>query len=226
LLGLYAAGYRPDTITDSAVIDLAESQSADGKFLSGEAGARPPITEGIIGSTARAIRALQVYSIPGRQTEFAHRIARAEKWLEHAAPVSTDDFTMRLLGLHWAGAPAAMVQESARAMLERQRQDGGWSGNPYLPSDAYSTGKALYALHEGSAARVADRAYQRGLEYLLSTQYPDGSWYVRSRAIKFQPYFQSGFPFDHDQWISTAATAWAVMAIAPAVNVPQPSQGQ
>lgn len=226
LLGLYAAGYRPDTITDSAVIDLAESQAVDGMFLSGEAGARPPITEGTIGSTARAIRALQVYSIPGRQAEFTRRIAHAEKWLEHAAPVSTDDFTMRLLGLHWAGAPDAMVRESAKALLKMQCKDGGWSGNPYLSSDAYSTAKALYALHESTAARVSDRAYQRGVDYLLSTQYPDGSWYVRSRAIKFQPYFQSGFPYDHDQWISTAATAWAVMAIAPAVTLTQPAQGQ
>jgi hypothetical protein len=33
--------------------------------------------------------------------------------------------------------------------------------------------------------------------------------------MKLQPYFQSGFPYDHDQWISTAATAWAVSAMAP-----------
>jgi len=226
LLGLYAAGYRPDTITDSAVIDLAESQNVDGMFLSGEAGARPPITEGTIGSTARAIRALQVYSIPGRQAEFARRIARAREWLEHAVPVSTDDFTMRLQGLHWADASDALVRESAQALLQRQCKDGGWSANQYLQSDAYSTGRALSALHDSGGARPADPAYRRGLDYLLSTQYPDGSWYVRSRSIKFQPYFQSGFPYDHDQWISTAATAWAVMAIAPAVSLTRPTQGQ
>jgi len=223
LLGLYASGYRADTITDSAVIDLAESQLTDGAFPAGEAGMRPPITEGTIGSTARAIRALQVYSIPGRAAEFTARIARAEKWLERATPVSTDDFTMRLLGLHYAGASEAMIRESAQALLKRQAKDGGWSGNPYLQSDAYSTGKALYALHE-SGVHSTDRAYQRGVDYLLSTQYPDGSWYVRSRAIKLQPYFQSGFPYDHDQWISTAATAWAVMAIAPSVNVARTAQ--
>jgi hypothetical protein len=41
---------------------------------------------------------------------------------------------------------------------------------------------------------------------------------VRSRAPKFQPYFQSGFPYEHDQWVSSAATAWAVMALAPALE--------
>jgi len=50
----------------------------------------------------------------------------------------------------------------------------------------------------------------------LGTQFPDGSWYVRSRSPKLQPYFQSAFPYEHDQWISAAATARAVMALAPA----------
>ena len=29
---------------------------------------------------------------------------------------------------------------------------------------------------------------------------------MRSRAVKFQPYFESGFPYDGDQWISQMAT--------------------
>jgi hypothetical protein len=29
-----------------------------------------------------------------------------------------------------------------------------------------------------------------------------------------QLYFQSGFPFDDDQWISAAGTAWAATAVA------------
>ena len=218
LLGLHAAGYPADSITDSAVVDLAESQSADGKFLGGEGSARPPITESVIASTARAIRALQVYSIPARKAEFDARISRARGWLERTVPVSADDFTMRLAGLHWARSDSRVVEESARKLLALQREDGGWPGARYLPSDVFATAKALVALHEAATLPVTDRAYQRGLQYLLSTQYPDGSWYVRSRAIKFQPYFESGFPYGHDQWISVAATAWAVMAIAPSVG--------
>ena len=53
---------------------------------------------------------------------------------------------------------------------------------------------------------------------MVSTQFPDGSWHVRSRAIKFQPYFESGFPFGHDQWISVAATAWAAQALALSIE--------
>jgi len=29
-----------------------------------------------------------------------------------------------------------------------------------------------------------------------------------------QPYFDSGFPYEHDQWISAAGTAWASMALS------------
>ena len=59
-----------------------------------------------------------------------------------------------------------------------------------------------------------DAAYQKGVKFLLATQAADGSWHVASRAAKFQPYFESGFPYGHDQWISSMATGWAANALA------------
>jgi squalene cyclase len=110
------------------------------------------------------------------------------------------------------------VKSCAGTLSAAQRRDGGWAQNPNLASDAYATGESLWALREAGVLSVSDPAYQRGVKFLLSTQWEDGSWYVRSRAVKFQPYFQSGFPFDHDQWISATATAWAVRALAPAIQ--------
>ena len=110
------------------------------------------------------------------------------------------------------------MKSLGRALVAAQHQDGGWSQNPNLASDAYATGESLWALREAGVLSVSDPVYQRGVKFLLSTQWEDGSWYVRSRAVKFQPYFQSGFPFEHDQWISATATAWAVRALAPAAN--------
>ena len=124
---------------------------------------------------------------------------------------------MLLLGLKWSGASEEKTRAAARGLLDEQQADGGWRGNPHLECDAYSTGEALYALHEAQVLRANDAAYRRGSEYLLKTQHADGSWHVKSRAVKFQPYFQSGFPHDHDQWISASATAWATMALANAV---------
>jgi len=78
----------------------------------------------------------------------------------------------------------------------------------------------MWALHE-TGARPSDAAYRKGKTFLLKTQRADGSWYVRSRAPKFQPYFEGGFPYSHDQWISNAATAYATVALAPAAGSSQ-----
>jgi len=121
---------------------------------------------------------------------------------------------MLLLGLSWTTAERQKIRNVALSLIARQRTDGGWAGNANLTSDAFATSEALYALRNSGFASAGDGVYRRGVEYLLSTQHADGSWYVRSRAVKVQPYFQSGFPFDHDQWISAAATAWASMALA------------
>ena len=64
-------------------------------------------------------------------------------------------------------------------------------------------------LNETGRPSGADVAIRRATKFLVSTQRADGSWHVRSRAPKFQPYFDGGFPYDHDQWISSMATGWA-----------------
>jgi N-acyl-D-amino-acid deacylase len=87
-----------------------------------------------------------------------------------------------------------------------------------MPSDAYATGQVLTALVESRAVSVKDRVFQRGVAFLLQTQLDDGSWYVHSRAQPIQPYFDSQFPHERDQFISAAATNWAAMALAHAVR--------
>jgi hypothetical protein len=82
-----------------------------------------------------------------------------------------------------------------------------------MKSDAYATGRALVALHTAGLP-ISDAAYERGTKFLLSTQMPDGSWYVRTRALGLQPYFDNGFPHGVDQFISAAGTSWATMALA------------
>ena len=86
-----------------------------------------------------------------------------------------------------------------------------------MPSDAYATGMSLYALYV-SGVPVARSSYQAGLRYLLDTQAPDGTWHVRTRSLPVQPYFESGYPYAHDQWISAAGAAYATMAIAAAIE--------
>jgi ankyrin repeat protein len=176
---------------------------------------RPPIQDGDFFGTAMAIRCLQLYEIPARKAEFQDRMQRAGAWLNKAQPRSTEDRVMQLLGLQWVGMP---LRQRERELLALQREDGGWAQTPWLSSDAYATGQVLYVLHEAGMP-ASHEAYARAVQYLARTQQSDGSWHVTSRAPKFQPFFQSGFPYDGDQWISSAATAWAAMGMSYAIPV-------
>ena len=76
-----------------------------------------------------------------------------------------------------------------KEVLAAQRTDGGWSDLPSMESNAYATGQALFALHSAGLP-PSDTAYERGVRLLLKKQQQDGSWYVRTRALGFQPYFE------------------------------------
>jgi hypothetical protein len=192
---------------------IAETQDPSGGWI--EEFSRPPLQESDITRTMLAIMALKTYGWPARRAEFDERIARARGWLLTAQTWTTVDEADRVMGLWLAGGDQTDLKKSGEKLLLRQRADGGWAQTEYLDSDAFGTAAVLYSLRRACLLDVSDAAYQRGARFLLDRQFPNGSWHVRSRAVKLQPYFQSGFPFDHDQWISNAATAYAVMALAP-----------
>jgi ankyrin repeat protein len=203
---------RPIVATDALVYYLAAKQRATGNWR-GVGATRAPIQDGDFSRTAMGIRALAVYGIPARRKEFTSRIERAVAWLSEQNPLTTEDRVMQLLGLTWANINSGLRANRMRELIALQRPDGGWAQTPYLVSDAYATGQVVYTLRELGIA-ADDPTVERGAAFLLRTQQADGSWYVRSRAMKIQPYFESGFPYHHDQWISQAGTAWAVMALS------------
>ncbi len=217
---LFDAGmnHEPRThATDAIVRYLKALQTADGGWRIPES-RRPPMNSGRFQTAALAIYAMKNYSPEAEKLSYEKAIASAVAWLEKATPVTNQDHAFRLLGLAWGGAPAAVVREEAKSLAALQRADGGWSQLPAMASDAYATGEALYAL--GSAARMAinDPVFSKGVEFLLSTQAGDGSWHVKSRSIWVQPYLDSGFPYGRDQFISTAGTGWATLALTLAAE--------
>jgi len=107
----------------------------------------------------------------------------------------------------------------AATLKKEQNADGGWTQLRGMNSDAFITGLVLVALHE-TGLPVGDPAYQRGVEYLLKNQEPDGSWLVPTRAAPQNPYFESGFPHGKFQIISFAGTCWATMALIHAASTP------
>jgi ankyrin repeat protein len=213
LTALGSAGYEPDRTTDAIVANLLAHQRADGRWTLGGV-ARPPIEDGDIFRTALAIGVMKIYAPPGLAADVTDRMRRATNWLSAARAVTSEDRNMQLIGLESAGVEKSHLRRLGAAILATQRPDGGWAQRAELTSDAYATGQTLFALAKTGIVSTQDAAYQKGVKYLLSTQHGDGSWYVRSRAPKFQPYFESGFPYGHDQWISAMGTGWATAALA------------
>ncbi len=217
LMAMGAQHYQPSRLTDTLLDHVMNWQRLDGSWYFGGV-ARAPSEEGHFARTAQAIRVMQLFGTPGMKEETTRRIARARDFLLKAEAANNDEAAMQILGLHWAGGNDAKVKSLAKPLVAAQHPDGGWSQNRDVASDAYATGETLWALTEAGVLKTSDAAYQKGAKYLMDTQWADGSWYVRSRSPKFQPYFQSGFPFDHDQWISSTATSMAVRGLAPAVE--------
>jgi Prenyltransferase and squalene oxidase repeat len=199
-------GVPRDEYTDATVHFMKSVQSADGHWETVE-GRRPPMNVGDYQATALAIYTLKTYGPPAEKADTEKAIARAAAWLETARPVNTQDRAFHLLGLAWSNARPAAVVAAAHALMATQQPDGGWKQMPTLSTDAYATGQALYALSVAARTPATHPIYAKGVRYLLDTQAPDGSWLVKSRSIWVQPYFESGFPYAHDQWISAAGTS-------------------
>lgn len=214
LLGLAAEDYPPDAATDAMARYIASQQWPDGRWR--PFGHRPPLESSDFPITARALRALQLYAPKAQRAKYDLSVQRAAGWLMKAQPRTTDEYAFQILGLGWAGVKAdnEVIRKAVRELAAKQRADGGWAQIPALASDAYATGQALYALNQAGRVAVTDPVYKRGVEFLLKTQLEDGSWYVRSRAVPLQPFFEAGFPHGHDQWISAAGTNWGAMALA------------
>ncbi len=216
LMGLHAENFKPNIDTDTAALYILSRQHPNGEWPAPHADTRPPICLNFVGQTAISMHALQLYMPKAGADAYRKSIALAAKWLANAQSSNNEDRTWRLAGLAWAGTNPAATRKAMKELLDAQRPDGGWSDLPTMESSAYATGKSLVALNIAGLSTSAP-AYQRGVKLLLKTQQEDGSWFVRTRALAFQPWFDAGFPHGHDQWVSAAGTNWATMALALAV---------
>jgi ankyrin repeat protein len=218
LIGIAAENSTPNQSTDAMVHHVSTRQEPSGRFRGFDY--RPPQEYSDITFTATALRAMQLFPLPGRTAEFKDRIERAAKWLASQRPRDTEEHALRLMGLKWAGAGKTLVQDGIRALRALQRDDGGWAQIALLSTDAYATGESLYALNLAGVP-ASHEAYQRGVRYLLKTQRKNGAWFVASRSHPVQSLFDAGFPYIHHQWISAAASAWSTMALL--ATVPEPN---
>jgi ankyrin repeat protein len=220
LLGMAAQAEPPSAATDAMVHHLLNIQGKDGQWFNNLP--RPPLQTSDVGATALAAHALAAYGPPARSREIHARLARARAWLRQVKPENTEEQAYQIMGLVWAGEPAAKTRKLAATLERGQRPNGGWAQLPGLESDAYATGQALYALHL-VGIRKDQTTMRNGLRYLVASQRPDGTWFAARRAFPFQPTMNSGYPHGRDSWISATAASWAVMALSAALE-PEPVQ--
>lgn len=222
LLGADAAGVRPSVTTAIYARLIAARQRADGHWDTLDV--RPPQSYSTVSATAIASRALQLYGHPKLAAETKARLERARNWLTSAPAHSTEERVSQLYGISWMGGDRDLIAKLRRALQAAQQADGGWGYQDGRASDAYSTGEALTALAETDPSfKSSDPAWRRGIEFLVRTQAADGSWHVTSRVHPPAPvspaYFETGYPYGHDQFISAMGASWAIRALALSLPV-------
>jgi N-acyl-D-amino-acid deacylase len=217
LFTLEVGGYAPDETTAALVEYLLVRQKSDGTWPA--LANRPPIEGSPFTNAALALRALKHYG-PEKEAKDAEALRKridaayekGRKWLLAAKPATTEDKASRLRGLASVGAEAKDVEAARDLLLGEQRDDGGWAQLADHDGDAYGTGIVLIALRQ-AGVEPDDKAYQKGVQYLLKTQTDDGAWIVQTRSRPVQTFFDNGDPGGKSQFISFAATGWAVAAL-------------
>src|SRR5579884_2265556 len=220
LVAADAAGVKPSLVTAVYARQVAAAQFPDGHWETLDV--RPPQSCSPVTATAMAVRAIRIYAHPRLASDTQARVEKAREWLEARQARDTEERSQQLIALRWAGAKTDVRARLAALLLARQQPDGGWNSQDGRASDAYSTGEALVALADAGGVATTDAAWQRGIRFLLTTQKADGSWHVPSRlhppAAISPPYFETGYPYGHDQFISAMGASYAVMALARALG--------
>jgi N-acyl-D-amino-acid deacylase len=208
---------------------LLVRQHKDGSWPVPAFGDRPPTMGSLFTNVGLAISVLKHYGPASRERERPEgeedlqkridaALDKARAWLKANEPASTEDKVFHLRGLVDAGFEAKDVQAARERLLKEQHKNGSWAQLPDREGDAYATGTVLVALRK-AGLDVSHEAYQKGVKYLLDSQKEDGAWIVQTRSKPLQPFFDNGDPGGKSQFISFAATGWAVLALLETVPV-------
>jgi hypothetical protein len=190
--------------------EIVNKQQTDGSWESFATLRRPPINESQTTDAAWIIMALEGETGADAPESQRAALSKAIAWLDEAKHSDNhqDKVLKVLMGVRSPKARKTM-QTTIDALLALQRADGGWSQTiPELKSDAFATGQTLYVL--SLAGYTAERPeIKRGIDFLVATQKPDGSWPMVSRSTP------DGSPGSSKLLtpITCAATSWATLGL-------------
>lgn len=163
--------------------EIVNKQQPDGSWEFFAGLRRPPVNESQTTDAAWIIMALEGEAGPDAPETQRTALSKAIAWLDAAKPVDLhqDKALKVLLGVR-AAKPRTALQPTIDELLSLQRTDGGWSQTiPEPESDAFATGQTLYVLSLAGYT-VEHPAIKRGIDFLVATQTPDGSWPMESRS--------------------------------------------
>lgn len=191
--------------------EIIKKQQPDGSWEFFATLRRPPINESQTTDAAWIIMALAGETGADASESQRAALSKAIAWLDAAKPsnLHQDKILKVLMGTR-SGKSRQLIQPTIDELLALQRADGGWSQTlPEPKSDAFATGQTLYVL--ALAGYTAKRPeMKRGIDFLVATQKPDGSWPMISRSTP------DGSPGSAKLLtpITCAASSWAALALA------------
>jgi len=191
--------------------EIVKNQQPDGSWEFFATLRRPPINESQTTDAAWIIMALGGETGPDAPESQRAALSKAIAWLDAAklSDIHQDKVLKVLMGVRSA-KPRKTMETTIDELLALQRADGGWSQTvPELKSDAFATGQTLYVL--SLAGYTAERPeIKRGIDFLVATQTPDGSWPMISRSTP------DGSPGSSKLLtpITCAASSWATLGLA------------
>ena len=191
--------------------EIVKKQQPDGSWEFFATLRRPPINESQATDAAWIIMALEGATGSDAPESQRAALSKAIAWLDAAkrSDIHQDKVLKVLMGARSA-KPRETMQTTIDELLALQRADGGWSQTvPELKSDAFATGQTLYVL--SLAGHTAERPeIKRGIDFLVATQKPDGTWPMISRSSP------DGSPGSSKLLtpINCAASSWATLGLA------------
>jgi hypothetical protein len=201
--------------------EIDKKQQLDGSWEFFATLRRPPINESQTTDAAWIIMALQGQAGPDAPKAQQEVLTRAIAWLDGAKSLDLhQDKVLKVLLAVRSGKPRETMQTTINELLALQRADGGWSQTvPELKSDAFATGQTLYVLSLAGFT-LEQLEIKRGVDFLVATQKPDGTWPMVSRSTP------NGEPGSSKLLspITCAATSWATLGLARLV--PKTKRGQ